>query len=127
MLMEKGSFSRSAFINGIGLVVVIYLVALLVQTVKRNNDLRGQISSLQASIAELDNERQDLAYKINYYNTDDFREKEARAKLGLQMPGESVIILPPVSATATAGTGATTTARSQSNPTQWWNFLRGRS
>ncbi len=127
MLMEKGSFSRGAFINGIGLVVVIYLVALLVQTVKRNNDLRGQISSLQASITELDNERQDLAYKINYYNTDDFREKEARAKLGLQMPGESVIILPPVNTSATAGTAAATAVRSQPNPTQWWNFLRGRS
>lgn len=125
--MEKPSFSRGTLINGVGLVVVIYLVALLVQTVKRNNDLRSQIGKLQTDIAALDVERQELSYKVKYYNTDDFREKVARAKLGLQMPGESVIILPPSTTVSTVQTTTTRVRSTQSNPAQWWNFLRGRS
>jgi cell division protein FtsB len=111
--------------NGVGLVVVIYLLALLVQTVKRNNDLREQVSTLESSIARLDSDRETLAYKLRYYSTDDFREKEARAKLGLQMPGESLIILPPAAPVVATET-APARAVHRSNLAAWWAFLRGK-
>ena len=36
---------------------------------------------------------QDLGYKITYYKTDSYRERLAREKLNVAAPGESVIII----------------------------------
>jgi hypothetical protein len=46
-----------------------------------------KISLLRENITELENQ-------IAYYQTQSFREKEARAKLGYRAPGENMVILP---------------------------------
>ena len=84
---------RTLTLVGLGLIAV-YIGYYLVLTVKRNYDLQQQISKLQQDISDLQIEKDQLAYKIQYYQTDSYKEKEARSRLGLQAQGEGVIILP---------------------------------
>jgi cell division protein FtsL len=108
----------------LGIIVVIYLSFILVGAVRRNYGLQTQINTLQSSITALQSKNQELQYEVAYYATPEFQEKEARAKLGLQAPGEGVIILPKQKA-APVETDAQKKAKQQSNWQQWWSFLFG--
>lgn len=114
-------------LNVVGGIVVLYLAVVLVQTVQRNYKLGRQIDELNAQIVLLQNQKDQIAYNTQYYKTDSFRDREARSKLGLQQPGENVVIIPRTSPTPTpaANPGAATTKTS--NLQQWLNFLSGRS
>lgn len=47
-------------------------------------------------------ENQELKKKLEFAQSPEFVEKQARDKLGLTKPGETVVILPPLEATQTA-------------------------
>jgi cell division protein FtsL len=120
--------TKSNLLNFVGLLVITYLTVLLVQTIKRNNDLQQQISKLNTQITKLQDDQAELTYKISYYQTDEFKDKEARAKLGLQLPGESVIILPKAQTAVVTNEQPTQKAKATlSNPQLWMNFILGRS
>src|SRR5438132_240246 len=104
---------------------MVYLAILLAGALRRNYNLNRQISDLRAETTKLTDERDELQFKIQYYKTDAYKEKEARAKLGLQAPGEQVLILPatPENQAATAKHQAPTAPKS--NLRQWWQFLFG--
>ncbi len=110
----------------LGVVVAIYIGFYLVQTVMRNYQLQKQITDLKVQISDLQIEQDQLKYKIAYYQTDGYKEKEARAKLGLQAPGESVIVLPR-GANAPTDTQVSKPQDKKSNWQQWVDFLNGRS
>jgi cell division protein FtsB len=111
----------------IGLVVIVYLVVYLVQTIKHNYELQRQISDLQGQISSLKDESDTLKYQIQYYNSDSYKEKQARAKLGLQQPGEGVIILPHSQQPATTPAPKPKPLPKKTNLQQWVDFLAGRS
>ena len=56
---------------------------------------RERIAKEQAEVAQLEGEQQELASELNQVMSDEFVEKEAREKLLLSKPGETVVILPP--------------------------------
>ena len=55
---------------------------------------RERIAKEQAEVAQLEEEQQELASELNQVMSDEFVEKEAREKLLLSKPGETVILLP---------------------------------
>lgn len=110
--------------NIIASIVVLYLLVVLIQTVKKNHDLDEQAASLSVEISLLETQKQDLANNIQYYATDSFREREARAKLGLQKPGENVVIIPKAAPTPVP-TPVPKAAVNESNFSLWLSFLRG--
>jgi cell division protein FtsB len=112
-------------LNLIGALVIISLVVTLGQTIMRNYTLNKQIIELRTQINRLQDQRDELAYNIEYYKTESFQQREARAKLGLQLPGEQVVVLPRPSATPTPGPDATKAIKKKSNFQQWLDFLAG--
>lgn len=114
-------------LNLVGVIAIVYLVVILGQTIKRNYDLNTQITDLKSQIALLQDQKDQLSYNIQYYQTQSFQEREARAKLGLQMPGEQVVVLPRPSSTPAPVADATKSAKKKSNFQQWLDFLGGRS
>ena len=118
----------TALFNVAGVLVIIYLVMVLAETVKRNYDLGRQIDALNAQMTVLKDQRDNLAYSIQYYKTDSFRDREARSQLGLQLPGENVIIVPGAGLTTTpaASTNARKPKPAKSNFQQWLDFFAGR-
>lgn len=112
----------------VGLALVVYLAFILTKTVARNYQLKHQVDNLNTQITTLNNQVTDLGYQLSYYQTNSYREKIARGDLGLQAPGESVVIVPP-SAQPKPATLApkTIAAPPKSNFGQWWDFLFGTS
>ena len=110
----------------LGVAVALYIGFYLVQTVMRNYELQKQIAQLRTQISDLKVEQDQLKYRIAYYQTDAYKEKEARAKLNLQAPGESVIILPRTDQPEQNQTQSLPKPR-KSNWQQWTDFLLGRS
>jgi cell division protein FtsB len=110
-----------------GVLVAGYISIYLIDTIKHNYEMQTEISHLREEVANLKVEQDQLRYKIQYYQTDSFKEKEARAKLGLQAPGEGVVILPHDDTAATATTEETTDKPRKSNWQQWIDFLMGRA
>lgn len=99
-----------------------YLAIALFGTIRRNYELQRQIAKIEQNNQALEQSNLELQYQIAYYQTDLYKDKAARAKLGLQAEGESVLILPK-KATTTQSTDNTKPKRS--NFAQWIDFLRG--
>ncbi len=127
MTLPKIKLNGINLLNLIGIVVIIYLVVVLAETIKRNYDLGHQIDSLKSQMTLLQDQKDQLAYDIRYYGTDAFRDREARSKLGLQLPGENVIIIPHTSPTPTPAPAKSAKTTKRSNLQQWFDFLGGRS
>jgi len=127
MKFPKIKLTANNALNFVGTVVIIYLLVVLGQTIKRNYDLGRQIDLLRTQISLLQDQKEQLAYSIQYYNTDAYRDREARSKLGLQLPGENVVIIPRTSPSPSATTQTGKTSAKRSNLQQWWAFLGGRT
>jgi cell division protein FtsB len=128
MTLPKIKLTGINALNLLGIVAIVYLVVVLGETIKRNYDLDQQVNSLNTQISDLQDQKDQLSYNIAYDHTNSFRDREARSKLGLQLPGENVIIIPHASPTATpAANPATKLATKKSNLQQWFDFLSGRN
>jgi cell division protein FtsB len=131
MKLPRYRLSGSSVVNVIGVVAVVYLVVMLGQTIKRNYELNQQIIALNQQVSLLQAKKDQMTYDIQYYKTNSFRERQARAQLGLQLPGENVIIVPQKSPSASTQVLGDQTARpparSRSNLQQWLDFMSGRS
>ena len=64
------------------------------RVIAKNFKLQQEVDSLKNEIELLQLENQELEYQIAYFQTDSFADREARDKLGLQAPGETVVIFP---------------------------------
>lgn len=73
--------------------VIFYILFLLSRTLWTNYNLRASIEKLNQQIAVLNKEKKTLENLNLYYQSDSFKELEARRKLGLKAPGEQVMIL----------------------------------
>lgn len=109
----------------IGIIVMLYLMTYLVQTIKRNYELQDQINVLSQQNANLQVEQDSLRYRIQYYQTDEYKEKEARSRLGLQQPGEGVILLPRDNSSITQ-VQQNRESPKRSNWQHWIDFLSGK-
>lgn len=128
MKVPRFRFTGSSVVNVVGVLVIAYLVVALGQTVKRNYDLGRQISDLKQQMVLLQDQKDALAYNIQYYKTDSFQDRQARAKLGLQLPGENVIIIPHATPAATPSpSDEAAKPANKSNFRQWLDFIGGRS
>lgn len=76
-----------------------------------------------------------LKYQQNYYKSDEYKDLAARESLGLALPGEKLLVLPPNSqavkdqsaAEQSTGTTEPVVAAKGSNVEQWLQFLTGQS
>ena len=84
-----------------------------------------KLKKISNDIDLLSIENQNLKSQVAYYQTDSFKEKEAREKLGLAKPDEKVVILQnePQSPAPTEATTEETVGEKKSNPRLWWEYF----
>ena len=75
----------------LALAVAGYTGFVLFQSVYFNYQASQKIGDLKRQFIVLEQKKLSLEALIAYYQTDTFRELEARKKLGLKMPGEKVV------------------------------------
>jgi cell division protein FtsB len=99
------------------------------KVIYRNYELQQQVDELEAEIAVLDIENQNLKFNIEYYKTDTFLELEAREKFNKAKSGESVALLPKdlsVQQDQKPDIEEFKSSQFKSNFSAWWEFLFGR-
>lgn len=73
--------------------LVIYTFVMLGRSVLVNYQLQNKTKSIESSITDIKNQNEDLENLVLYYQSDSFREVEARRKLGYKKPGEKLFIV----------------------------------
>lgn len=77
-------------------IVVFILIFLLIGLIKetyRKHQLTSEINELRSNIDKLEGDNQQLVDLMDYFKEDSYLEKEARIKLNLKKPGETVVVL----------------------------------
>ncbi len=81
--------------KSIFIILPIFLIGShLTQRIRNWYRVQKEVREIQANIDRLQEERKNLEYKKNYYQTDEFVRREAREKLGLTREDELVLVLP---------------------------------
>ena len=120
---------RYAFANGrwvvvVGLVVLIGLGVALAREVVRRRQVHDEISSVQTEIDNLSRRNEELQGLIGYFQSDAFKELEARKELNVQAPGEKVVeVQQPASVVTSVPPPSSDDTRS--NLGRWWDYLFG--
>ena len=87
--MRRQAFSILALLLG------IYFILALSRDLLDLLSKRERILQEEVEVKKLEQERRDLAEKLQYVSGDEFVEKDAREKLLMGKPGEVVMLLPP--------------------------------
>lgn len=74
--------------------LIAYILFLFSKAVWANYQITWQIRKTEAEINQLKQKTKELEDLILYYQTESFKELEARRQLGLKKPDENVVILP---------------------------------
>ncbi len=93
--MSIRKIAEKRFIQTVIVVIGIGLIISLSRNIYRLLKADDQIELAQEHLEELEREHQELVQKREYYQSEEFVEKEARNKLNMSKPDEIVVILPP--------------------------------
>ncbi|OIP25086.1 hypothetical protein AUK11_01450 [bacterium CG2_30_37_16] len=105
------------------IIIMFYEAFLVGQKMYTNYKFDRDLATLEKQVEEMDKKNQKLKTDIEYFKTDEYKEKVAREKLNKQKPGETVIVITPDNKPAEVA-GAET--KEKSNPEKWWLFLTNR-
>ena len=118
-----------------GVILLAFLIALSwvwgsLGVMQRNYDLQKQLDYKKRELQLAQLETANLQLQGRYYQTREYQELAVRQDLGLALPGESVLILPPNSQSAKNADKAIDVAtlppvEKVGNFTQWMNLLFG--
>jgi len=115
--------SRLFLIGGVAMLVLVSIA--LSKEVVRRYAVNREINQLKKDVEDLEKRNAELSDLIQYVNTEDFQEKEARTKLGMAKPGEKVVVIPDVPEQQPEEGTINTPANLEemSNPQRWWNYF----
>lgn len=105
---------------------VVVIAISLTKEVIRKIEIQREISSLESEIIELEQHNTELNNMMSYFNSSTFQEKEAKAKLNLSAPGETVVVLPNQAAEATvslAQAGQSEIDQALPNYQKWFKYF----
>lgn len=74
--------------------LIAYVFFILGKSVYVNWTLKTQIDQAKSEISVINDNNQTLKNLIVYYQSDSFKELEAREQLGLKLPDEKVVAVP---------------------------------
>ena len=120
---------RHATLNNVVLLVALVVVMASVwntlSTLQKNYLLQQRVDQLSQEIEITRLEAENLKLQQNYYRSDEYLELTAKAKLGKALPGETVVILPPLPKTPVDEADTPTATPNQSNFAKWIQFFFG--
>ncbi len=90
---KLASTSNSVII--VALVIALYFAWSSVLAIQRNYNLQREINQKDTQLELVKLQVNTLKYQQKYYQTSEYLDLEARRRLGLAQPGESLLILPP--------------------------------
>jgi cell division protein FtsB len=107
----------------LGILALLYLIFLTGRSAYQNWQTNQEVKKLKVEIETLEVENQNLQNLIAYYQTQSFKEKEARRKLGLVKPDEKVVIISKEQAPSKKSTESISEEPKKPNYILWWQFF----
>lgn len=91
----------------------------------RNYQIEKEIESLKSEIGAMEKNNYELSKLVEYYNTEEYKEAEARKRLGVKKEGESVIIIKPGAQSEVMEKGGVEIINNDNYPNylKWWNYF----
>lgn len=89
----RNLFELNQIVQVVGILIAVSLIWNTIGVVQKNYGLQAQVDKLENEIAILELQNQQLKYDIEYYQTDEYLELEAREKFNKKAPGERVVAL----------------------------------
>lgn len=118
----KKIFSSKLFLLAI-FVLAIFLVLAAGKAFLKRYQVDKEIKKLETEISKLGESNRQLSDLLQYLNTDFFAEREARLKLGLQKPGEKVVVIPDKGSSMANSSEKEYNKKELSNPQKWWRYF----
>lgn len=101
----------------------IYICLVLGQSLWQLVRAGDRVSEAKNELASLQQRGQKLSDRLSQVQSPDFVEKEARDELGMQKPGETVLIVPPVNLPSPKTTGGDSN-KIEANWEKWLSLFR---
>jgi cell division protein FtsB len=102
--------------------IVSWLFFLVGKTLYENWRVNKEVVALQQTIEETEQANREMKARIKYYQSDDYKEKIARERFGLQKPGEEVVIIVPENKPAEV---EEVKKDDRTNYQKWWDYFFG--
>lgn len=78
----------------VGIVALVSWVAYISsKQIARNERIENEVGMLQSEAERIRRENETLSEKIGYFSTADFREQEAKEKLGMKKESEEAVLI----------------------------------
>lgn len=120
--LEFWSFITKRTFLIISAIAVLLITYGIVKSLTRRHELEIEITKLKADIDNYQAKNQELNRLIEYFNTNEFKEREARLRLGLQKPGETVVVIPELKSDVKNETADSNSA-TEPNWQKWLNYF----
>lgn len=85
-----------------GLLILIFILIGLIKNIRRVFSVKQEINQLQSEISRLDKKNQEISGLVDYLDSKEFLEEEARLKFDLRQPNEQIIVIKQAETTSLA-------------------------
>lgn len=119
------AFKGGRWVVIVGLVILVGLGVALSRDVVRKTRIKQEVSAMEEEIAQLETRNDELSGLIEYFQSETFKEKEAREKLNVQLPGERVFEVQKPEVNTKENLAANTPEQNlpSTNWGRWWVYL----
>lgn len=100
----------------------IYLVWTLFKGVLEIRQAYLRIEEAKATLEQEKAKKEELASRLSEVKTAEYIEKVARNDLNMQLPGETIVVLPEIG--KTEGADESVEEKEVSNWEKWWNLIK---
>ncbi|MFA7170064.1 MAG: septum formation initiator family protein [Candidatus Paceibacterota bacterium] len=106
------------------LVVIFSLGSAFSRELYREYKIKKEIDTLKTEIESMEKDNYELSQLLEYYQTDEYREAEARKRLNLKEEGEQVVMIDEkVLSAEDMAIKEEEQKNSVSNYIKWWNYF----
>ena len=92
-MIEKKQLIRGVMV--LVCILMIWFIYVSWKQIERNRRIEAEVSTLQKEAEKIRRENETLSEKISYFSSADFREQEAKEKLGMKKTDETVVVIKP--------------------------------
>jgi len=123
--MTIKKFTSSKFFIILLILILIGVITALGKEGYRKYQLDREIADLKKEISSLEEENKEISELLNYFESSEFLEKQARLKLNLLKQGEKLIIIRPEKKEVLSSSSVkeNKTKKDISNIKKWWDYL----
>lgn len=117
--MSWQTFLQSKLATVILIGALGFVMLLSGRLIIQKQDVQKEIRTLESKADQIQKDNQDLSQLINYLNTNEYKERQAREQLNLKKEGEFVVAFPKES----EGGDEDKLKENLPNSKKWFNYL----